>query len=460
MDFWRSPLLGNVLTLAALLAVAAALRARIGVLRRLAIPDGIVAGALGLAIGPNLLQLAPLSSRELEPVVYHGFAVVFIAVGLQAAPRARVTGSARSLSFALVALAVVQSILGFTLVAAWVGASLHPGHGFMIALGFAQGPGQALAFGSAWEPLGLVRGGQVGLLYAALGFAWCCAFGVPLVAYARRKGWLDPPPPATPASDVATSHDVVHGEIDREGRMEPLTVQLAAIGCVYALVYFVLWSLTRALPPGGSLAASIFGFHFLVGSSIAIGLRKLVDRGAVAIPLDDGLLGRIASTAIDLTTAAALGAIELSALDDVLVPILVLSSCGGALTLGLCLWLGKRAFPDAPFSHALLLYGTATGTMPTGLALLRIVDPALRGPVARSTVLAATAAVPIGMPLFLGVIPWSVSRWDAGPRALFETLGLLVLYAIALVWLWRKTAPLRWLRPWRSLWPNTSHHDP
>lgn len=457
MDFWRSPLLGNVLVLAALLAIAAALRARVGVLKRLAIPDGIIAGAIGLVVGPNLLQLAPLSARELEPVVYHGFAVVFIAVGLQSAPRVRATGSARSLSFALVAVAVVQSILGFALVAAWTGASLHPGHGFMVMLGFAQGPGQALAFGSAWEPLGLVRGGQVGLLYAALGFAWCCAFGVPLVAYARRKGWLDPTPvPDADAAVVAT--EVVDPETD--DRMEPLTLQLVAIGCVYGIVGLVLWLLTRALPADSSLAASLFGFHFLVGSSIAIAIRKLADRGTVAIPLHDGLLGRIASTAIDLTTAAALCAIELSAIGDVLVPILVVSSCGGALTLVVCLWLAKRAFPDAPFSHTLLLYGTATGTMPTGLSLLRIVDPALRGPVARSTVLAATAAVPLGMPLFLGVIPYSVSRWHLGSQALLETLGLLVVYAIALVWLWRKTAPLVWLRPWTSLWPDTPRDAP
>lgn len=453
MDFWRSPLLVNLLSLAALLAIAGVLRARIGVLRRLAIPDGIVAGALGLVVGPNLLGWLPTSSRELEPVVYHGFAVVFIAVGLQAAPRARITESARSLSFALIAMAVVQSILGFTILAIWVGASLHPGHGFMIMLGFAQGPGQALAFGSAWEPLGLVRGGQIGLLYAALGFAWCCAFGVPLVAYARRKGWIDPLPP--PEAAVETTTTATNDTAELDGRMEPLTVQLVAVGCVYAMVFGVLWLLTRALPEGGSAAASVWGFHFLVGSSIAIGVRRLVDRRTLPIGLDDGLLGRLASTAIDLTTAAALCAIELSALGDVLIPILVLSSCGGALTLVMCLWLAKRAFPEAPFSHALLLYGTATGTMPTGLALLRIVDPALRGPVARSTVLAATAAVPLGMPLFLGVIPYSVARWDSGPQALLETLALLLVYAVVLAWLWRKTACLRWLRPLTSLWPPT-----
>lgn len=454
MEFWRSSLVGNVLALAVLLAIAAVLRTRIGVLRRLAVPDGIVAGALGLAVGPSALGLAPLTADVLEPLVYHGFAIVFIAVGLQGAERVRATGSARSLSFALVALAVIQALLGFALLAVWAvttGDELHPGLGFMITLGFAQGPGQALAFGSAWEPLGLVHGAQIGLLYAALGFGWCCLLGVPLVAFARRRGWLDPIDD-TPAPTAGTG---APGIVDQLGAMEPLTKQVVVIGCVYALVYGVLTGLAAVLPAGGNVATSLWGFHFLVGSILAIVLRRLVDARRVPIALDDGLLGRIAVTAIDLTTAAALSAIQLDALGHVFVPILVMSSCGGVLTLFASLWLARRAFPDAPFSHALLLYGTTTGTVPTGLALLRIVDPQLRGPVARSTVIATTAAVPIGMPLFLGVIPLSVGQWSAGFwPTVWLSLGLLGVYTIALVWIWWRTGSLRMLRPLRALWPG------
>ena len=98
--------------------------------------------------------------------------------------------------------------------------------------------------------------------------------------------------------------------------------------------------------------------------------------------------------------------------------------------------------------------------MPTGLALLRIVDPELRGPVARSTVIAATAAVPIGMPLFLGVIPLSVARWDAGFwPAVTLSLAVLAVYTVALTWIWRRTGPLRFTRPWTTLWPDGAHRD-
>ncbi len=467
MDYWQSSTVANALSIAVLLAIAASLRAWIPGWGRLAVPDGITAGALALFFGPDLLALAPLDRAALEPGVYHGFAVVFIAVGLQSAPKSdasvegRGRGSARSLSFALIALAVLQSLMAFAVLAGWAaatGTQHHPGNGFMVTLGFAQGPGQALSFGSAWERVGMQDGAQIGLAFAALGFAWCCALGVPLVAFARRRGWLDPlPAPSSVAAEPAATHSLApeNVEVRTSTKMEPLTMQLVVIGCVYALVFAVLLGATSVLPKGGSLGATLWGFHFIVGSALAITVRRFSDRAKRPLPLDDGLLARIAVVAVDFTTAAALGAIELQTLGRYLLPILVLSTIGGLLTLAVSLWLARRAFPEAPFSHALLLYGTCTGTIPTGLALLRMVDPELRGPVARSTVIAATASVPIGAPLFMGVIPLAVSRWPTGwwPSVLVP-LGALAIYIVVLVVLWRRIAWLRWLRPLRSIWPD------
>ena len=53
----------------------------------------------------------------------------------------------------------------------------------------------------------------------------------------------------------------------------------------------------------------------------------------------------------------------------------------------------------------------STGTLPTGLALLRILDPDLKGPVAGSTVLGATFAFLLAIPLLIVVMPVPVSGW-------------------------------------------------
>ncbi len=171
-----------------MLAIAAWLRNRISILQRIGIPDAIVAGAMGLALGPSVLDVAPFDTEQLETLVYHGFAVVFIAVGLQRAAKGSKSGATRSVMVAIPFVAVIQVTIGFLGVALFAGA-LHPGFGFLPMLGLSQGPGQALSIGGSWEALGLEDGGQLGLVFAALGFAVCCAIGVPLIAIGRALGW-------------------------------------------------------------------------------------------------------------------------------------------------------------------------------------------------------------------------------------------------------------------------------
>lgn len=146
--------------------------------------------------------------------------------------------------------------------------------------------------------------------------------------------------------------------------------------------------------------------------------------------------------------------LELDVVGRWLAPILLMSLVGGLVTLVACVWLARRAFPEAPFAHTLVLFGTATGTMPTGFALLRMVDPELRGPVARSTVVAATASIPIGAPLFVGVIPFVVSRWSGGFwPSVWVPLGIAAIYLVVLLAVARRLTPFRALRPFASMWP-------
>jgi ESS family glutamate:Na+ symporter len=124
-------------------------------------------------------------------------------------------------------------------------------------------------------------------------------------------------------------------------------------------------------------------------------------------------------------------------------PVLLISTVGGAVTLLVCMWMARRAFPTRPFEHAIITYGTLTGTATTGLALLRMLDPQLEGPVARNYVLAITPSAVLGLPLLLLVqVPVSHFPGDY-PDKVFLMLGILLVYAVALVISWRFLGPLR-----------------
>ncbi len=452
MQHWNPGFVVNLLALAVLLALAAGLRNRIGPLRRLGVPDSIVAGIGGLVLGPSVLNVIPFSAPELESLVYHGFALVFIAVGLQRAPSGARPGGARSVAVAIPTAAVIQVCLGLMIVGGWAAAAdgLHPGFALLPMLGFSQGPGQALSLGGAWETLGLADGGQLGLSFAALGFASCCAVGIPVIALARRWGWVSPSahggPPRTPPGSERPSTAV----------MEPLTASVVAIGVVYAGAFALISGLVRILPPGSSLIPTAWGFHFIVGALLAMAVRRGAIRLRTDGVFDDRLLGRLAVLAVDVTTAAALAAVQLAVVGRWWLPVLVITIVVTVVTLIVCLWLGRRAFPQAPFEHAIAMFGMLTGTLPTGLALLRTLDPQLRGPVARNMALGVTGSVLLTAPLMVALLPFAVSLWAHGPAiALGVPLALALVYLVGLGFAWRFMTPLALLRPLRRLWPST-----
>lgn len=451
MEHWNAGIVVNLLVVAVLLALAAGLRNRIGPLRRLGIPDCIVAGAIGLTLGPSAADVLPVSVPDLELLVYHGFALVFIAVGLQrTSPGAR-PGGARSVAVAIPTIAVLQVTLGLIVVAVWqLWGGLHPGFGLLPMLGFSQGPGQALSLGGAWEELGLTDGMQLGLTFSAAGFATCIVLGIPVVAYARRAGWLapktEPEPEAHAASAAATD--------DAQGTMDPLSASVVAIGVVYAAVFGFISLLVWVLPAGSSLIPTAWGFHFVVGALFAMALRRAARATQTERIFHDRLLGRLAVLAVDFTTTAALCAVELSVAGRWWLPVLVISLTIGGLTLLTCLWLARRAFPQEPFEHAIMMFGMATGTLPTGLALLRIVDPQLQGTVARNATLGVSGSIPLTAPLMIGVLPFATSLWtESVTVAVGIPLAIMAVYAIAVGLAWRSMTPARALRPWSSLWP-------
>jgi glutamate:Na+ symporter, ESS family len=457
MAYWSGGYVQDLLIVIALIAVAAGLRRAIGPLSRLGMPDALLAGVIGLLLGPSLLGLLPFSPARLELVIYHLLALVFIAVGLQAPQPGKRSKSAFSIAFAIPAIAALQGVIGLLCVLGWNTASgqpdLHSGFAMLLPLGFNQGPGPAMSLGSAWEQnAGMKDGAQLGLIMAAAGYAWCCVLGVGLVAWGRRRGW-----DVAPGRDEASEEDQVEPERAPPrraslGGLEPLTAQLIAIAATYLLTW-VLLELISPLIGSPKWLSMLWGFHYLIATGLALTLRPLISRLPGGNPLDNDLLARISSTIVDVATCAALAAVSVAVLGEHLAPVLLVSTIGGTVTMLVCVWMARRAFPTRPFEHAIVTYGSLTGTATTGMALLRMLDPQLAGPAARSYVLAVPPSVVLGLPLFV-MMPIPVLGFpDSYPGKSLLVLGLLAGYVVVLVVIWRILAPLRFGRQWWRLWP-------
>ena len=406
----------------------------------------MVAGFAGLLLGGSALGWLPLDVETMELVIYHGLAVLFIAVGLQEPVRTQGGGGARSVAFSLPVFAALQALVGISLALAL---GVHPGFGSLLPLGFQQGPGQALSLGEAWEPSGLVDGGQVGLIIAAAGFAWAVFIGVPLVALGRRLGWTSSS--ASAASDDEGLERPAHAE---PGGMEPLSAQLVVVGALLLATWGVVSFAASVLPE--KMVPMAYGFHFIVGLGLAMLTRTLLRTlGRQQAVLDDRILGRISGSSVDAVTCCALAAVQVGVLQAHIVPIAVITTAGGILTVVAVLWLARRAWTDAPFEHAMVVFGAVTGTLPTGLALLRMVDPDLRGPAASSAVLGSAAAAPLIAPLIIAVVPLPIGSLPSSSGS-WLALGICAIYLLALLAAWRFLGPLRLIRPLTSLWPKDS----
>lgn len=452
MQFWASGAAVSVLILMTLMACAGLLRRVFPVLVTIGVPTTIVAGLMGFVAGPSVLGWLPLDIPTLEAMVYHGLALTFIAVGLQPVSGGEGGGpNAVSMGFGIGVSAVLQGLLGLLIVLLLnhLGGHHHPGLGLLLPLAFNQGPGQALSMGRAWEATGFADGGQLGLIFAALGFLWCGLVGVPLVMYGRRHGWFEPSEEADHSADEHSSAEPVAAN----GALEPMAIHLAAIGVVYLITYELVAVLAGLLQGKPQLQAMVWGFHFLVAMGVALTVRGLLPKVVGAHVLKRQELNSIASSVVDVTCVAALSAIQLSVFQSSWGEVLLITSVGGLVTVVTCLWLGSRAFTKARFEQAIYFFGTATGTLPTGLALVRILDPQLKGPTATSAVVGSAVAAVLGVPLMIVVLPLATQAWPDGyPAAGWKVVGGLALYLVFLLVLWSRFGALRWSKPLWHLW--------
>jgi ESS family glutamate:Na+ symporter len=123
-------------------------------------------------------------------------------------------------------------------------------------------------------------------------------------------------------------------------------------------------------------------------------------------------------------------AIQLSVVRQFILPISILSLIAGTLTTLIVTYLGKR-LPKYNLERTAAVYGAVTGTVSTGLLLLRIADPDFRTPVAIEIAIMNLFSIPIiGACLVLVNAPlwWS---WGVGMTSLIF-FGIMVLCMVFL----------------------------
>ncbi len=431
------------------LIIAIILKRKIKFLQRYLIPTSIIAGFIGLILGSEVLNLIHLDSDKLGNITYHLMAIGFISVALKERTLVPVNHRRDNVNtgLAIVTSYLTQGILGFVvslLLAYTFLPGLFPPFGLLLPLGFAQGPGQAYSIGTSWEELGLVDGGNIGIAIATIGFLWAIIFGIPLlnILVRKKKAWgLEDREKMIRLK--SKKFEEKHTEnIPGSLFIDSLTVQVVLIGVVYLITYLALRGVSMVLEPMGdygyTVAQLLWGFHFVIATMFAILMRVVLnalrEKKWLRINYPDNyILQRVSSSSFDFMIVAAIAALSIETFRENWLPIVLITSIGGIFTLIYTIFLSRRIYTNYITEHIVGLYGQFTGTITTGMALLREIDPDSESSVPENLVLGAAVALPLGIPLML-ILSFAVMGYTAErPEFYFYALGIFSVYLAAVL---------------------------
>ncbi|MBZ4674235.1 MAG: Na+/glutamate symporter-like protein, partial [Spirochaeta sp.] len=189
--------------------------------------------------------------------------------------------------------------------------------------------------------------------------------------------------------------------------MDSMTYHIALIMVTYLVSWSFLTGLSALLgligPLGTELANSLWGINFVFSSFSALGVKMLMKLFKVETTIDNATCNRLSGLSVDLTVASSLGAISLVAVQGYWIPILILTLVGLFITMVILPWYCSRLYDDHQFFRMLVIYGSATGTLPTGLALLRVVDKEFETPVATDYLYSVGIVFILAIPIILSI---------------------------------------------------------
>lgn len=158
------------------------------------IPNALVAGFILLPFYNFVFPLLGLSSSGLGALAYHLLSISFVALSLKAPPRQK-TAKGRIFNTTLSVLLEYgfQGLTGLLLTFLFIKTikpDLFHSFGYLLPLGFAQGPGQAFSIGKSWSAFGVQDAGNIGLTFAAIGFLLCSFGGIFIINYGIKHKWI------------------------------------------------------------------------------------------------------------------------------------------------------------------------------------------------------------------------------------------------------------------------------
>ena len=392
------------------------LRRTIPFFRKCLIPSALLGGTLLLVvniIGKQCFDKPLVDNRMMQVITYHCLAIGFAAMSLKTEKSTHKTRPSQVVEFGALqgGTYMLQAFvgLGITLILFLItryGKNVISYiSGLLLPLAYGQGPGNAMSWDINFTntPATQFAGnGSFGLSLASIGFVVASIFGILYINIFKKRGSLKIRNDS-PRGDFVDQTNPTGNEIPDSESVDKFTMQVGFVALAYALAYGFMCLLGALSDFTNSIA---WGFNFLWASIAAMLIKVIIKRLRKSNLMhreyvNNYQMDRISGFAFDMMIVAGVAAIEINDIKNYILPIVILSVIGAAITYFYIRKVSKECFKGFEHEMFLMSFGTLTGTASNGMILTKEIDPGLRTPTSSLYILSNFPGMVMIAPLLL-----------------------------------------------------------
>lgn len=445
--------MGNLLYYVAivgvLLVIATLLRLKISFLRKAFIPASLLAGVIGMLLGPYALKVIPADMMSsIGSLPSHMITVVFacMLLGVKSEGSSSkdkthdmLSGLAWLWSNSFMQVGVVSLLCAFLFTPLW---DVNPLFGSLFEIGFAGGHGTAGGMSSVFvENLGWADGGDLAMTTATIGLLLGIFGGMIIINHGVRKKYTK----VLKDQAVMGSTKEVFAEGEREPAahmtvsqdvVEPFAFHLGIIGIAILIGRAIVWGFGKIF---GYSGLPLFPFAMIGGLLI----NSIVMKTSLKDLFDRNIFQRIQGMALEILIVAAMSSIKIPVVLAYWAPLLIGSIAVMIFMLIWFYWISPHVFRDCWFEQGIIRYGAFTGVAAIGYMLLRTCDPKLETDAGTIYALDCPFMSPfIGGGLVTTAYPYIILSLGSLKAGLLFCAGSIALVLVLRLFFWNKNAKM------------------
>lgn len=429
-----------------LLLVATLLRLYVPFFKRFYMPSALIAGVIGLILGPNFIGLIPKELNTMYSALA-GRLILFVYApllmrksNLDKKQATKMVGTRVTFCylncFMQYAFPLALCLLIFTPL--W---GINPLFGTIVEQGWAGGHGTSGGMAAIFEQFGWMDGATLSITSATVGLIFGIVGGTVLINIAVRKGWTNYITKVESKKDSKANEEINSTEsapIAAKLTVSPNVIDSFSFHlALMSLAIFIGWFINKAFYKWTGISLSWFVCAMFVGW----GIKALLKPTKLYDAIDNATITRIQGIALDFLITGAVASVNIPVVISYALPLIIQQLLMYGIVLFLFLWVAPRIWDKDWFEHSIATYGTYTGVTAVGYLLYRMVDPELKC----NDYEISAGATPfcnwsIGGGLISTMTPSFIMKYGATPVCLAYVGGVIVCFIVLRVFFWHPSA--------------------